>query len=74
MSAFEDPSIKSAVGELEAAEAFFSNDDNAFDDPPALAAGIDDDEAAMAPYRRGRDEIRQAIIDLFTEREIDCTS
>ena len=34
MSAFEDPSIKSAVGELEAAEAFFSNDDNAFDDPP----------------------------------------
>ncbi len=34
MSAFEDPSIKSAVGELEAAEAFFSND-NAFDDPPA---------------------------------------
>ena len=33
MSAFEDPSIKSAVGELEAAEAFFSNDDNAFDDP-----------------------------------------
>ena len=45
-----------------------------FDDPPALAAGIEDDEAAMAPYRRVRDEIRQAVIDLFTERGIDCTN
>lgn len=45
-----------------------------FDDPPALAAGIEDDEAAMAPYRRVRDEIRATIFDLFTERGIDCAS
>ena len=45
-----------------------------FDDPPALAAGIEDDEAAMAPYRRVRDEIRATIFDLFTERGIDCTN
>jgi len=32
-----------------------------FDDPPRLAAGIEDDEEALAPYRRVRDEIRQFI-------------
>jgi arsenate reductase len=32
-----------------------------FDDPPTLAAGIEDEEEAMAPYRRVRDEIKAYI-------------
>ncbi len=32
-----------------------------FDDPPALAAGEPDEEAAMAHYRRVRDEIRAFV-------------
>jgi len=32
-----------------------------FDDPPKLAAGIADPEAALGPYRRVRDEIRDFI-------------
>ena len=32
-----------------------------FDDPPRLAAGLADEEAAMAPYRRVRDEIRAFV-------------
>ena len=43
-----------------------------FDDPPTLAAGIEDDEAAMAPYRRVRDEIRDQIVKLLSERGIDA--
>ncbi len=35
-----------------------------FDDPPRLAAGLDDEEAAMAPYRRVRDEIRAFVASL----------
>jgi arsenate reductase len=33
----------------------------AFDDPPSLARGAANDEEAMAPYRRVRDEIREFI-------------
>lgn len=32
-----------------------------FDDPPKLAAGAGDEEAAMAPYRRVRDEIKAFV-------------
>ena len=32
-----------------------------FDDPPKLAAEIDDEEEKMAPYRRVRDEIRAFV-------------
>ena len=32
-----------------------------FDDPPVLAAGAEDEEEAMAPYRRVRDEIRAFV-------------
>jgi len=32
-----------------------------FDDPPKLAAGSDDPQAALAPYRRVRDEIRAYV-------------
>jgi arsenate reductase len=32
-----------------------------FDDPPHLAAGCDDEEEAMRPYRRVRDEIRAFV-------------
>jgi arsenate reductase len=32
-----------------------------FDDPPALAAGAPDEEAALAHYRRVRDEIRAFV-------------
>ncbi|MFH1138641.1 MAG: arsenate reductase ArsC [Pseudomonadota bacterium] len=32
-----------------------------FDDPPDLAAGIADEDGAMAPYRRVRDEIRALV-------------
>ena len=32
-----------------------------FDDPPRLAAGAEDEEAAMAHYRRVRDEIRDFV-------------
>jgi len=32
-----------------------------FDDPPHLAAGMADEEAALAPYRRVRDEIRAFV-------------
>jgi arsenate reductase len=32
-----------------------------FDDPPKLAAGAPDEEAAMAPYRRVRDDIRAFV-------------
>ncbi len=35
-----------------------------FDDPPRLAAGALDDAAAMAPYRRVRDEIRAFVLGL----------
>ncbi len=35
-----------------------------FDDPPRLAAGAADEEAAMAPYRRVRDEIRAFVASL----------
>ena len=35
-----------------------------FDDPPALAAGEPDEEAAMAHYRRVRDEIRAFVLTL----------
>jgi len=45
-----------------------------FDDPPALATGSEDDEAAMAPYRRVRDEIRDRIVELLSERGIDGTN
>ncbi|MEE2718452.1 MAG: hypothetical protein VX727_01535, partial [Planctomycetota bacterium] len=41
-----------------------------FDDPPALAAGIEDEEDTMAPYRRVRDEIRNRIVELLSERGI----
>lgn len=34
-----------------------------FPDPPALAAGLED-EAALAPYRRVRDEIREFVAEL----------
>ncbi|MDH4321456.1 MAG: arsenate reductase ArsC [Desulfobulbaceae bacterium] len=33
----------------------------AFDDPPRLAAGAADEEEALAPYRRVRDEIRSFV-------------
>jgi arsenate reductase len=32
-----------------------------FDDPPVLAAGAEDEEEAMASYRRVRDEIRDFV-------------
>ena len=32
-----------------------------FDDPPVLAAGLEQDEERLAPYRRVRDEIREFI-------------
>lgn len=32
-----------------------------FDDPPALAKGAESEEAALAPYRRVRDEIREFV-------------
>lgn len=32
-----------------------------FDDPPRLAAGAINEEAALAPYRRVRDEIRDYV-------------
>ena len=32
-----------------------------FDDPPALAAGLSDIEAIMAPYRRVRDQIGEFV-------------
>jgi arsenate reductase len=35
-----------------------------FDDPPALARGAADPEAALAPYRRVRDEIRAFVAGL----------
>ena len=35
-----------------------------FDDPPRLAAAAPDDEAAMIPYRRVRDEIRRFVLGL----------
>lgn len=35
-----------------------------FDDPPRLAAGLDDEEAILDCYRRIRNEIRQWIDDL----------
>lgn len=35
-----------------------------FDDPPKLAADARDEEAAMAPYRRVRDEIRAFVENL----------
>jgi arsenate reductase len=35
-----------------------------FDDPPFLARGAADEETAMAPYRRVRDEIRAFVEDL----------
>jgi len=33
----------------------------AFDDPPKLAAGIEDREQVLEPYRRVRDEIRDFV-------------
>jgi arsenate reductase len=42
-----------------------------FDDPPALAADADDEESAMAPYRRVRDEIRAFVSALPANLEID---
>lgn len=35
-----------------------------FDDPPKLAADIEDEEEKMTPYRRVRDEIRAFVADL----------
>jgi arsenate reductase len=35
-----------------------------FDDPPKLAAGAQDEEQRMAPYRRVRDEIREFVAGL----------
>ena len=35
-----------------------------FDDPPALAKGVEDEEEALAPYRRVRDEIRDFVQDI----------
>ena len=35
-----------------------------FDDPPFLARGAADEEAAMAPYRRVRDEIKAMVLGL----------
>lgn len=35
-----------------------------FDDPPRLAAGATSEEAALAPYRRVRDEIRDYVAKL----------
>jgi len=35
-----------------------------FDDPPELAAGAPDEEAAMASFHRVRDEIREFILSL----------
>ena len=32
-----------------------------FDDPPALASGLSDSEAIMAPYRRVRDQIGEFV-------------
>jgi arsenate reductase len=32
-----------------------------FDDPPRLAADAEDEEEAMAPYRRVRDEIKAFV-------------
>ncbi len=34
-----------------------------FDDPPRLAAGIEDEEGKLVPYRRVRDEIRDYLKD-----------
>ena len=34
---------------------------NGFDDPPVVAAGAEDEEEAMASYRRVRDEIRDFV-------------
>jgi arsenate reductase len=36
----------------------------AFEDPPRLAAGVAGEEAALAVYRRVRDEIRQFVMGL----------
>jgi len=40
-----------------------------FDDPPALASGLSDSEAIMAPYRRVRDQIGEFVksIDKFID-------
>lgn len=38
-----------------------------FDDPPALAAGAENEEQALAHYRRVRDEIRDYIEQLFLD-------
>ena len=43
-----------------------------FDDPPRLAADAEDEEEAMAPYRRVRDEIR-AFIETLPEALADKT-
>jgi len=41
-----------------------------FDDPPALARGADDENWALAPYRRVRDEIRTFVSGLPGELEL----
>ena len=43
-----------------------------FDDPPTLAAGAGNEEEAMAPYRRVRDEIR-AYIETFPQSLSETT-
>jgi arsenate reductase len=48
-----------------------------FDDPPHLAAGQSDDEEAMRPYRRVRDEIRafvETLPDALAELAADAVS
>lgn len=37
---------------------------SAFDDPPRLAAGATDEDVALTPYRRVRDEIRDYVATL----------
>ena len=54
INAFEDPSIKSAVGELEAAEAFFNDDDDAnpFTAPPSGGFGGQPQSTSYAPPKQ----------------------
>jgi len=41
-----------------------------FDDPPALARGAEDENGALEPYRRVRDEIRNFVAGLSGELEL----
>lgn len=43
----------------------------AFDDPPRLAVSATSEEAALAPYRRVRDEIRDFVVKLPEQLEAE---